>query len=68
MAVNERLVSIFVYADATQVHSPGWRVYEKSGTYDEKTAFLQAAAMNDHRIAQRQDLDEPVLWRDFEAM
>ena len=68
VAVKERLVNIFVYGDATHVHSVGWRVYEKSGTYDEKIAFLQAAAMNDHRIAARQDLDEPVLWRDFEAM
>ena len=66
--MNERLVNIFVYGDATHVHSVGWRVYEKSGTYEEKTGFLQAAAVNDHRIAARQDLDEPVLWRDFEAM
>lgn len=66
--VKERLVNIFVYGNNTHVHALGWRVYEKTGTYDELTPFLQSRAIHDHRIAARQDLEEPVLWRDFEAM
>ena len=50
------------------VHAIGWRVYEESGTYEELTAFLQASAEHDHRIAARKDLVEPLLWRNFEAM
>ena len=66
--VKERLVNIFAYGNPTHMHALGWRVYEKVGTYDELTAFLRAKAMHDHRIAIRQDLDEPVPWRDFDAM
>ena len=63
--VNERIINIFVYGNPTHVYAVGWRVYEKTGTYEELIAFLQAKAIDDHRIAARQDLDEPLLLRDF---
>ena len=66
--VKERIINIFVYGNPTHVYALGWRVYEKTGTYDELIAFLQAKAIDDHRIAARQDLDEPLLLRDFVAM
>ena len=66
--MKERLVNIFVYGDRTRVHAVGWRVYEKAGTYDELTAFLRSRVQYDHRIAARNDLEEPIPWRDFKAM
>lgn len=50
------------------MHALGWRVYEKTGTYRELTAFLRSKAVDDHRIAARENLNEPLLWRDFEVM
>ena len=66
--MDVRSINVFVYGDKTHVHAIGWRVYEKNGPYNELTAFLQAAAIDDHRIAARKRLDDPVPWRDFEAM
>ena len=56
--MKERLVNIFVFGDVTHVHAVGWRLYEKSGTYEELVAFLQARVQQDHRIAARYDLEE----------
>ena len=66
--MKEQIVNIFVYGDATHVHAIGWRVYDKAGTYDELTAFLRSRVQRDHRIAARNDLDEPIPWRDFKAV
>ena len=66
--MDERSINVFVYGDKTHVHAIGWRVYERNGSHKELMAFLQAAAIDDHRIAARERLDEPMPWRDFEAM
>ena len=66
--MKEQIVNIFVYGDTTHVHAIGWRVYDKAGTYDELTAFLRSRVQRDHRIAARNDLDEPIPWRDFKTM
>ena len=66
--VKERLVNIFVYGDAAHVHAIGWRIYDRTGTYDELIRFLQTTAKDDHRIAERRHLDEPVQWKEFDAM
>lgn len=66
--MTERVVNVFAYGNSTHVHAVGWRVYEKSGTYNELTEFLRTRASYDHRIAARQDLPAPLLWRDFEVM
>ena len=66
--MKKPLVNIFVYGDRTQVHAVGWRVYEKVGTYEELTNFLQSRVRHDHRGAPREDLEEPIPWRDFKAM
>ena len=66
--MKERIVNIFLYGDGTQVHALGWRVYEKSGTYDELITFLQSRVQHDHRIAARNNLEKPIPWRDFEVM
>lgn len=66
--MKERLVNIFVYGDGAHVHAVGWRLYEKAGTYDEQKAFLQSRVQHDHRIAARNDLEEPIPWRDFKTM
>ena len=65
--MKERIVNIFLYGDGTQVHALGWRVYEKSGTYDELITFLQSRVQHDHRIAARNNLEKPIPWRDFEV-
>ena len=66
--MKERLVNVFVYGNSTHVNAIGWRVYEKTGSYDELTAFLRKNATHDHRIAARQPLQDPVLWQEFEVM
>ena len=66
--MNKPLVNIFVYGDGTHVHAVGWRAYEKVGTHEELTNFLQSRVRQDHRSAPRKDLEEPIPWRDFEAM
>ena len=60
-------INVFVYGDETHVHAIGWRMYESAGTYEEQVAFLRSAALHDHRIAARRNLDEPILRRKFEA-
>ena len=66
--MKEQIVNIFVYGDATHVHAIGWRVYEEAGTDEELKTFLRSRVQNDHRIAARKDLEEPIPWRDFKAM
>ena len=66
--MKEPLVNIFVYGDETHVHAIGWRVYEKAGSYEELTNFLQSRVQHDHRSAPRKDLEDPIPWRDFESM
>ena len=66
--MKERLVNIFVYGNETHVHAVGWRVYEKSGAYDELTAFLRSRVQHDQRITARSDLTEPIPWRDFRVL
>ena len=61
-------INIFVFGDETHVHAIGWRLHEKAGTDDELKAFLQSNVHDDHKIAARNDLEEPIPWRDFEAM
>ena len=61
-------INIFVFGDETHVHAIGWRLYEKAGTDDELKAFLQSKVHDDHQIAARNDLEEPIPWRDFEVM
>ena len=51
--MRESLVNIFVYGDGKHVHAVGWRVYEKAGSYEELTRFLQSRIRHDHRSAQR---------------
>lgn len=65
--MKKSLVNVFVYGDGTHVHAVGWCVYEKAGSYEELTNFLQSRVRDDHRIAQREDLTEPMPRRDFEA-
>ena len=62
------LVNIFVYGDEAHVHAVGWRVYQKAGSDEELTSFLQSRVEHDHRGAPREDLAKPIPWRDFEAM
>ena len=66
--MRQSLVNIFVYGDGTHVNAVGWCVYEKAGTYEELTNFLQTRVRHDHQIAQREDLAKPMLRREFEAM
>ena len=66
--MKERIVNIFLYGDGTHVHAIGWRVYEKTGTYDELIMFLQSKVQRDQRIAARKDLDRPIRRRDFNVM
>ena len=66
--MKERLVNIFVYGNETHVYAVGWRVYEKTGAYDDATAFLRSRVPHDHRIAARSDLKEPLTWRDFRTL
>jgi len=66
--MSESLVNIFVYGDGEHVNAVGWRVYEKAGSYEELTRFLQSRVRHDHRSAQREDLAKPIPRRDFEAM
>ena len=61
-------INIFVFGDETHVHAIGWRLYEKAGTDDELKAFLQSKVHDDHQIAARNDLEEPIPWRNFEVM
>ena len=65
---EKRLINVFVFGDETHVHAIGWRLYEKAGTYDELKAFLQSNVHDDHQIAARSDLDEPIPRRNFEVM
>lgn len=65
--MKESIVNIFVYGDETHIHAIGWRVYERSGTYEELTSFLQSRVQQDSRSAPRDSLKEPILRRDFEA-
>ena len=66
--MKKPLVNIFVCGNGTHVHAVGWRVYERAGTYDELTNFLQSTVQHDHRGAPREDLKKPIPWRDFETM
>ena len=66
--MTELIVNIFVYGDGTHVNSIGWRVYKKVGSYEELTNFLQSRVHHDHRSAQHEYLEKPVLWRVFETM
>ncbi len=66
--MRESLVNIFLYGDGKHVHAVGWRVYEKAGSYEELTNFLQSRVRRDHRRARREDLAKPILLREFEAM
>ena len=66
--MKQSLVNIFVYGDGTHVYAIGWRVYEKAGSYEELTNFLQSRVQHDHRGAPRKDLEDPIPWRDFESM
>ena len=66
--MKELVVNIFVYGDETHVHAIGWRKYEKTGTYEELTRFLQSRVQQDYRSAARDKLREPILRRDFEVM
>ncbi len=66
--MKERVVNVFVYGNSTHVNAIGWRVYEKTGSYDDLTAFLRKSAIHDHRIAARQSLQDPLLWQEFEVM
>ena len=61
--MKKSLVNVFVYGDGTHVDAVGWCVYEKAGSYEELTTFLQSRVRDDHRIAQREDLTEPMLRR-----
>lgn len=66
--MRKPLVNIFVYGDGTHVDAVGWRVYEKAGTYEEMTNFLQSRVRHDHQVAQREGLAKPMLRREFVAM
>lgn len=66
--MRESLVNIFVYGDEKHAHAVGWRVYEKAGSYEELTKFLQSRVRLDHQSAQREYLAKPIPRRDFEAM
>ena len=66
--MKQPLVNIFVYGDGTHVHAIGWRVYEKAGSYEELTNFLQSRVQHDHQGALCKDLEDPIPWRDFESM
>ncbi len=66
--MKKPLVNIFFYGDGTHIHAIGWRTYERTGTYEELTSFLQSRVQPDHPDAQREDLAMPILWRDFEVM
>ena len=66
--MTERLINIFVYGDRTHVQTIGWCMYEKAGTYEGLTKFLQSRVQHDHRDAPREDLEEPIPWRNFEVM
>ena len=66
--MKERLVNVFVYGNSSHVNAIGWRVYEKTGSYDELTAFLRSRAVRDHRIAARQPLQDPLPREEFEVM
>ena len=66
--MKERIVNIFVYGDRTHVHAVGWRVYEKVGTFEDLTKFLQSRVRHDHRDAPRENLDAPIPLRHFKAM
>ncbi len=43
-------------------------MYEKDGSYEELTKFLQSRVQHDHSGASREDLEKPILLRDFEVM
>lgn len=65
---RKSLVNIFVYGDETHVHAVGWCVYEKAGSYEQLTDFLQSRVRHDHGTAQREDLSRPIPRGDFEVM
>lgn len=48
LVMKQSLVNIFVYGDGTHIHAVGWRVYEKAGSYEELTNFLQSRVQHDH--------------------
>ncbi|MCY4669366.1 MAG: hypothetical protein OXC29_15455 [Rhodococcus sp.] len=50
----------------THVHASAGAARRR--TDDELKAFLQSNVHDDHQIAARNDLEEPIPWRDFEAM
>ena len=62
------LVNIFVYGNESHVHAIGWRVYERAGSNEELTNFLQSRVQHDHPGAPQEDLAKPIPRRDFDAM
>ena len=66
--MQERVVNIFVYGDAANVHSMGYCTYMAEGTYEELTAFLRSRVHVDQGEALRFELDQPLTHAEFASM
>ena len=49
-----KLINIFVYGDENNVHSVGYRLYQRGGSYEEQAEFLRVKAQHgpSYRLAQ----------------
>lgn len=64
----ERLINVFAYGDEDYIHSIGWRIYSRSGSFKELMTFLQSRVCQDHETATIKQLQIPIAVEEFYSM